>query len=337
MELIKSIKKNTIILVGITLIVMYIILRKDFTSIIENLKTLDLKYIIIAFLLFLIYITFRSYAVYKTVDNKEKFSLKESIKHQIITQFFNGITPFSTGGQPVEIYLLTKHQINLSVATTYILQNFIFYQIALVILGLIAVIGNFYLKLFPNVPLLKELVLLGFIINTLVAVILIFISFSKKTTKIVLNTIIKIMEFFHLLKDKEKAKNKWESKLNEFHESAKELKNRKSLFLGGILLNFIGLIALYSIPLFIVYALRDFTSLTLTSSVIASAYVMIIGSFVPIPGASGGIEYGYTQFFGNLLTPTKTKTTLLVWRFITYYLGMILGAIAFNLDKENKK
>ena len=38
-------------------------------------------------------------------------SLKEAIKHNIIVQFFNGITPFSTGGQPMEVYMLKEHGI----------------------------------------------------------------------------------------------------------------------------------------------------------------------------------------------------------------------------------
>lgn len=337
MELLKNIKKNTIILVGITILVMYIVLKKDFKTIISDLENLDLRYILIAFLCFLIYLILHSYVVYKTVNKKEQFSFKESFKHNIIVQFFNGITPFSTGGQPMEIYMLTKHHISASSATTYILQNFIFYQVALVLFGIVAVIMNAIFEFFPNVPLLRKLVLLGFIVNTIVAVSLLFISLSRKTTHGVMNVTIRLLEKLHLLKDPERVIRKWDTRINEFHECADELKKKKSLFVMGITLNFIGLACLYVIPLFIVYALHDFESLTALQAMSASAYVMVMGAFVPIPGASGGIEYGFTQFFGNFLSQSQTSTTLLLWRFITYYLGMILGAVAFNLDKENRK
>ena len=85
------------------------------------------------------------------------------------------------------------------------------------------------------------------------------------------------------------------------------------------------------------YALHDFNSMNLVNTACSSAYVMVVGSFVPIPGASGGIEYSFTQFFGNFLPKTKVNTVLLVWRFITYYLGMIIGAVLFNLDKPKNK
>ena len=90
----------------------------------------------------------------------------------------------------MEIYMLTKHKISSSKSTMITLQNFIFYQIALVLFGLGAVIYNSIYNIFPKVPILKRLVLIGFIINTLVAVVIILISISKKATKTVINLII---------------------------------------------------------------------------------------------------------------------------------------------------
>ena len=48
-----------------------------------------------------------SYFTYTYQEDKdeEKYSLLEAFKHNIIVQFFNGVTPFSTGGQPMEIYM----------------------------------------------------------------------------------------------------------------------------------------------------------------------------------------------------------------------------------------
>ena len=67
-----------------------------------------------------------------------------------------------------------------------------------------------------------------------------------------------------------------------------------------------------------------------------SAYVYIVGSFVPIPGASGGIEFSFTKFFGNFIGDDRIAAVLIVWRFITYYCGIIIGALLFNLEKKVK-
>ena len=84
-------------------------------------------------------------------------------------------------------------------------------------------------------------------------------------------------------------------------------------------------------------AMGDHTSLSITNTIVSSAYVYLIGAFVPIPGASGGIEYGFTQFFGNFIAGSNLPAMLIVWRFITYYLGVIVGAILFNIRERMRK
>ena len=93
------------------------------------------------------------------------------------------------------------------------------------------------------------------------------------------------------------------------------------LFIEGVIINLISLTCLYIVPLFIVYSLHNYTSLNIADTLTSSAYVLIIGAFVPIPGASGGIEYGFLKFFGNFITGTNLSAILIIWRFITYYLG----------------
>ena len=70
-------------------------------------------------------------------------------------------------------------------------------------------------------------------------------------------------------------------------------------------------------------------------AIVTSAYIMVIGSFVPIPGGTGGLEFGFVQFYGHFVTGSTLSAMMLVWRFITYYFGMIVGAI--TLLKKVKK
>lgn len=334
MEIVKNIKKNTIILLILTMIILYLVLKDDFDLIVKTLSSMNYWFILIAIIFFLLFIILRAYVNYKIVNNPKKISLKEAIKHNIIVQFFNGITPFSTGGQPMEVYMLTEHNIKTSEAATYTIQSFIFYQVALVICGALAVSYNFIFHIFKTIPLLQELTLLGFIINTLVAVGLFIVMFSDRLTKKISKLFIRLLYKVKIIKDKRKAIEKWHSKLDDFHASAKSLRKRKKLFVFGVLTNIVGLICLYIIPLFIVFSLNDFTSMNIADTLVSSAYVLIIGSFVPIPGASGGIEFGFLNFFNRFLGRGALTAVLIVWRFITYYLGMILGALAFSLEKK---
>ena len=333
MNIIKNIKKNTILLLIITGIVLYIVLKDDFKDIVDALAKIDIKYILLAFLFYALFIVIKGYVNYKITNDKKKLSLKEAIKHNIITQFFNGVTPFSTGGQPMEVYMLMEHDIPIAKATNQTIQSFIFYQIALVICGTIAVVNNFLFPIFPKVRILQLLVLLGFAINVLVVVFLILISRSKRVTNKLSEVSIKILKKLKRKVDEEDIRQKF----SDYHEGFKELRKRKRLFVGGVLLNIISLLCLYIVPMFLLYAMGDFSSLDINSTITASAYVYIIGGFVPIPGASGGIEYGFTKFFGNFIVGHKLSVVLLLWRFITYYVGVIIGALVFNFEKKVEK
>ena len=333
MKLVNNIKKNTILLLGITLVILYILLKDDWKQIVKAFENIDIRYVILSLLFFFASISLKGYANYKITNDKEKISLKEAIKHNLIAQFFNGITPFSTGGQPMEIYMIKEHNISIAKATNQTIQSFIFYQIALVICGILAVTYNFIFHLFPKVKLLQNLVLLGFLINVGVAVVLILISNSRKMTN---NLCTLAKKVSHRLKLKVTDED-LEEKFDDFYEGFQEMKKRKGLLTSGILLNIASLLCLYVTPFFILYSMSNNYSLTIPQTLASSAYVYIVGSFVPIPGASGGIEYSFTQFFGNFIGLDMISAVLIIWRFITYYLGIILGAILFNIEKKVTK
>ena len=333
MKLIENIKKNTIVLLIITFIILYVVLKDDFNGIVDSMIRMDLKYVIVALVCYFLSVSIKGFVNYLIINDKSKISLKEAIKHNWITQFFNGVTPFSTGGQPMEVYMITEHGISLPKATNQTVQSFIFYQIALVICGLVAVIYNFVFHIFPKVKLLQHLVLLGFAINIAVVIALLLISSSKKVTKALSKLSIKVLKTLKIKANEKEITKKFE----DYYKGFQDLKRRKDLTVAGILLNIASLLCLYIVPFFILQGMGDFTSLNIADTLTASAYVYLIGAFVPIPGASGGIEYGFTQFFGNFIGLREIAVTLIVWRFITYYLGVIIGGLLFSLEEKVKK
>lgn len=329
----KNLKKNSIILLLITLVVLVCVLKDDFGNIVEVLAKASPFWIIMTAVCFFLALAFEAKAYQEIIQGYEySYTFKKSYKMLLITKFFNGITPFSSGGQPMQIYMLKKDGIRLTKATNIIIQNFIIYQAALVIFGIMAICINYSLKIFTKVVILKQLVTIGFIVNTLVMIGLVIISFSSKFNHFIINKTINILSKFKLVKDKEATQNKWREKVDDFHEGAEYLKNNKWLCLRAFIYNIIYLCLNYLMPYFVIIALAKTVpdGITPLKTICASAYVLLMGSFVPIPGASGGIEFGYLQFFGNFIKGSLLKASLLIWRTVTYYLPMIVGGILFS-------
>jgi len=327
-------KLNIFILILVTILVLYFALKDNFKEVINQIVTMNLWYLLLALLLLFTFYIFKSLSMYsfcKKINKNFKFS--QSIQLILRTQFFNAVTPFATGGQPYQIFYLKQCGIDYASSTGIVLENFIVYQIALVVLGLIALLTNQILNLYNSNIVLTRLIALGFIINTAVIVIMFLVAFSRKMNKKIIGFGITILTKLRLVKNKEQKLKEWDTNINNFYDSAKELLKDKKTFIGNILFNFIALCSIYMIPVFILYAMGEFKVISIGIAVITSAYVMIMGSFVPIPGGSGGLEYGFIAFYGNFITGSKLSALMLVWRFVTYYFGMVLGAIALNIKK----
>ncbi|MFA5603055.1 MAG: flippase-like domain-containing protein, partial [Bacilli bacterium] len=181
------------------------------------------------------------------------------------------------------------------------------------------------------------LVVIGFIINILLIVGYTLVSYDNKIMKWFVKIIIKLGVKLKIIKNKEKIVKKWNRRLQKFYESALSLRKHKINFIIGFIYNFIALCFHYIIPIVILYSIGDYTSITILNILIASAYVMLVGAFVPTPGASGGIEYGFIAFFGTFLTGHKLTAVMLLWRFVTYYFGLFIGAIFLVFYKEGEK
>ena len=322
-----------IALIVVTGLVLYFALKDNYETIINEIINVNKIWLVVAFSLIFIFWFLKSIAMNNVVAlyNKD-YSIKKAFRLIIETNFFHAVTPFAVGGQPYEIYSLTKSKLKVTDATNVSIANFIVYQIALVLLGIVAITYNYFFKIFTNDSLLKHLVILGFMINLIVIVMLFLLTFSNIINRFI-KGIIRILIKLKLMK--ENKLEKMDKHLEEFHSGAKLLLQSKKRFIGLIFIHFLSLIILYSIP-FVLALAMGISSFNMLEGVVASSYVMLIGSFVPVPGGTGGLEYGFMVFYGNFIEGGKLNAIMLIWRFITYYFAMIVGAISLGLGKKEK-
>ncbi|MDD3304578.1 MAG: lysylphosphatidylglycerol synthase transmembrane domain-containing protein [Bacilli bacterium] len=331
----KKQKNNILIVIIASLIIMYFILKDDFSNISAVIASANIWWLILGAGMLFIYWFFQTICLL-TVSNatSEKISFKNLFKSTIVCNFFSAITPSATGGQPFQIYYLNKKGVKLGEATNLVVEQTTLYQIALVLMGLIAIILNFFFDFFPSDNFLKKLVLIGFLVNTAVIVILSYISFGKKSNKSIALKIVRFLHKIKIIRNEEKSLEKVEKVVDSFYVSATTLNKNKFALVKGVVFNFIGLAFLYSVPLMVAYSLGNYTDLNLLITIVSAAYVMLIGTFVPIPGGSGGIEYAFAAFFGFYIIGPTLMAMLLLWRFLTYYLPILIGGIVIISERD---
>ena len=330
---------SIVLLIIIAGLVLYFSLRDNYVEILNGIMNANKLWLLLAIFLIMGYWFFKALIFYRfTRKFKADYSFKKAFRLQLLTNFFNAVTPFSSGGQPFQVYTLKKQGVELTASTNIIIQNFIVYQIALVSLGIISIGANAYFHFFEDIQTLNYLVTIGFIMNTLIIIGLFLIAFNRRFNSFIVTKVIKFLAKTKIVKNEEKTLENWTVYINNFHEGAKILIANKKFFASAILAAFIALVCQYLIPVVILYSTGNYTSFNGFMSIVACSYVMLIGSFVPIPGGTGGLEYGFIQFYGNFIGGSTLRVIMILWRAVTYYFGLILGAIVVNIkEKDDKK
>ena len=108
----------------------------------------------------------------------------------------------------------------------------------------------------------------------------------------------------------------------------------------SILYKVLSLIFYFIVPYFIFKALHvDVKPSNIIFIIWMTAFAFVIMSFMPTPGSSGGAEWAFQTVFASsfAMADGVSASAILIWRFFTYYLVMILGAISAICVKRRKE
>ena len=336
----KSIIKNSIIIFLVTGLILYLVFGKDYHEIISLLSSVKLEYIFIALLVYFVYFLLDQLAFYLIIRNyNKKATYRFTLYIGIISKFFNGITPLATGGQPMQVYELHKKNMSVVNSTNAVVLNLIAFKCAYIFLIVVLFIIDRCLNIFTNIPVLKVLTIIGFIVNISFLLLLFVLSFSKNTNKKIVNFVIKIITKIFRKINVEKVSKKINDFCDEYYQSAKSIVKNKALFIKCISIQVISLLFYFSIPYALAFSL-DINNLSLLSTIIAGEYIYIMGNSIPLPGSSGGMEYGFYGFFCKLISGSGLSALMMLWRVLTYYIPMTIGAIifgAYNINPSKKQ
>lgn len=333
----KNKKLNLSLLILALSLVLYFTLKDNFSSIMHELSKVNILIFALAIFVFILSLMIKSVSLQIFIkEHKKNYSFKSAFCLTLIGQFLNGITPFSTGGQPFQVYLLKKDGHRISDSTSAMVKDSIAYQVALLIMGIFSITLNLVLKTIPVNSSLTPLIIIGFLINIMVLLFLFMIIRMRKTTRSIINKLLLILNKIRK-KNTDQLKKRIEKGLDNFYNCYAELRKNKKQFIITVLTNVISLTLLYMIP-YIIFKSLNTNTFDIMRSIMLTSFVMLMGNFVPIPGATGGIEYGFIKFFGIFNTNISVISgAMLLWRFVTYFFGMLMGFIMLIIKEGTYK
>lgn len=330
-----------VILMAVTFYVIF----KD-TSIDEVwglLKTVRLSFVYAGILSILAYILVQGFIIGMAASCIHiKLKPWEMLQYSFIGFFYSGVTPSSTGGQPMQVYHMCRDRLSASKTTLIMFVTNITYQFAVVLIGLVAF--GFKLTFIANIHGgIIAIFIISLSINIGMLLFLAGVLFSENTLKKALRSIVSFLCRIKIIRKPEKALRSINKYLEEFEEGVKLIKANRGRFLIALFASILQFLFYHAVPYF-VYRAFGLSGYTFIDFLSISAFLFVAVSMFPLPGAVGAAESGFVLLFGPLFGKMILPAMLLS-RFISFYTMFILSGIVsayaqlrkpYDLAKEHE-
>lgn len=231
--------------------------------------------------------------------------LRRCLGYASVGFYFSTVTPSSTGGQPMQVYAMSKDGIPAAHGTLDMLLISICYQLAAALYALGAWLG------FPGLTGglgrgLKLLLLFGFAATlALAGVMTVFLVRPGWCTRLA-DGITALLRRLPFVKNPNAFRARLDEPIAQYTWGGSFLCRKPSLFPRLLGLSLLQLGCLYLVP-WTVYRAFGLTGHSAPELVALQALMAVAVGFLPLPGAAGAAESafltGFAAFFGGLVTP----------------------------------
>ena len=259
--------------------------------------------------------------------------LKDSVTASLTGVYYSNITPGATGGQPMQIYYLSKFGIPLGLGTSAVICSLLTWHVVRVVMVIAVAVFNWDFIVY-NMGSYWPFLLLGFAYNVFFVIMWLAFSFSKKPINWLVKVIGKIVTKFKLSKNPEKLIEGMHRTADKFYSGMQHLKSHPAEIGRQLVFGTFYMLSLISI-LYFAYRGVGLSGASYTQVSTMALCQYISAAYVPTPGSSGAQEGIFGLYFGKMMQGGSLLAVMMIWRFMSYYLGLLLGA-AVNLINRRR-
>ena len=328
----KKILSFLFIALSITAVFLIAFSNEDLTNAWDAIKQMNLTWLACIFACWLIYTVCDGMNYWFYLRGQGfRISFGRAVNVALIGFYYCNITPSSAGGQPMQVNSLRKAGIPVGYGTMAVTLRFITNQ---TMTSLIALVLYFLNRDFVHQQLAGAiwLVRVGWLINFAVVPLVLLAAFKRNWVQKFAEMLIGGLARLRLIRKKEAAVSKVTEVLDTYHTALLDLIHSP----GQILLQFacstIGLLALFGTTVFVYYAF-GMSGTPWYQVLTISCLLFVSASYTPLPGASGAQEGGFLLYFRDIFRDGTIGLALLIWRFFTFYIYLIVGVFTILLEK----
>lgn len=270
-----------------------------------------------------------------------KFYLRTSSKVAFLGKFYDNITPFAAGGQPMQIHYLHKKGLSGGVSSAVVLIKYFMQMFCWNILCLILMACNTgVLSLlegkgtFISNTLIMAGAWVGLVVNMFLPTMIVLFAILPKMSHALTSFAVNLGAKVKIVKDKEKAMTKAQKTVSDFRAAFSIMAHKPFNFILLICCCVVEVLLSFAFPYFIMRTFNAFSpdlvsnGIDLLIQVMAlNVYASLAVTIIPTPGNSGALEAVITTAFSGVATAAMLTCVVVTWRSAVYYIYIIIGLV----------
>ena len=299
---------------------------QEMSGAVDALRAISPVWIVLCLMAYLLYIGFDALSLWFYLKRAHQpISMGRALFVTIIGLYYSNITPGATGGQPMQIYYLNKSKVPIGLGTSALTVKYFCFQFMLMVVGTILWLthGPFIAE---QVGSSMWILVVGDVYNAVAVCGIVLMAVSRRVVWFLMRLIIRLGTKLRFIKDPDMTATKWRDGLELFHSSIMTIKKKPFDFLLQLLMGMLQLLSQMLVIFFIYHAFK-LSGVGYTQLTALAVMLYISASYTPLPGASGAQEGVFSLYFAQIFPDGIRLMALLLWRFFTYYVSLILGAV----------
>ena len=315
----------------IVAVLLFGVFNRQFGNVFHTIRNLTPGFLSLGILIILVYFVFEG-EIFRLLLHSQGYhiSFLSGQKNALLGLYYSYITPSSTGGQPMQAAYLLRDKIPVGISTAVLIMKFVCFQCGFVVVSVASLLGM-YGKLKAENPGIIPFTILGIAINGFS--ILFFVSlFLKPVSQVFCRLAKRLVSKVGFLRKREGLNETIDRFQADFSSYTDDFKGKQKSLVAGVLLSIPQFIVQMSVIYFI-FRSFGYHNVSYFEIVAVQSLLQVSVSFMPMPGASGAQEIGFSSFFHNYFVNDDLYAAVMVWRFFTYYLVVIAGAVFVVADQ----
>lgn len=313
----------TVIVLSVVVVLWIVLSTDDLRRVGRELTSLDGRWLAAAFACYGGYLLMESLGLMALVRAQGyRLGLGSAVHLSLTGVFYGYVTPGYSGGQPMEIYHMVRRKIDAGVSLSAVTVRHFFNHLTIVGMTLLLWAANAAFVR-AEVGNLTVLIVIGCLMTFANVPLTLAVVLNRPLVERFVRWCIRFLAKHRLCRHP----GEWESKamgtIANCHDAMKALVMRPLQVLAQLVISSVQGLFLMAVPCMVYKALG--LSGTAWYQVLTISFLLFVSaSYAPLPGATGAQEGGFVVFFEGIFG-ASAAVGLLIWRFVTFYLCLLLG------------